>query len=80
MRKKLSQLGKSYKAVKVASNVDSSSSDFVPAFVPEKISEQIHRPAKFTGIDIAKTQHGVPATLVADRLRSVQNISDADSP
>ena len=73
------ELAKSYKAVKIASDVDSSSSVSAPGSISKKLPEQRRRTAQRPRIDLAKTQHGVSATLVADRLRSVRKPSDADS-
>ena len=73
------KMAKSFNPVKLASDVDSSSSVSAPAFIPEKLPEQRHPPTQRPRTDLAKTQLGVSPTLVADRFRSVPKHSDADS-
>ena len=65
--------------MKIASDVDSSSSVSALVLFTEKLLEQRRRPTQRTCIDLAKTQYGVSATLVDDRLRSTQKPSNADS-
>ena len=72
-------LGKSLKAANFTSDVHSLSSFIVPAFLPEEFPEQLCLPNQRPRINRAKTQHGVSATLVAGRLRSVQKTSRVDS-
>ena len=72
------ELAKTYKAVKIESDVDSSSSVTAPAFIPKKIAEQSRSPVQRPQIDLSKTQHGVCASLVSDSLRSVQKFSDVE--
>ena len=73
------ELEKSYKAVRVASDVESSSSLSEPVFVSEKLPEQRHRPAQRPRIDIGKTHHSRVADLLAGKLRLKRKASDAES-
>ena len=73
------ELEKSYKAVRVASDVESSSSLSEPVFVSEKLSEQRRRHAQRPRIDIRKTHHSGVAELLAGKLRSKRKTSDVDS-
>ena len=73
------ELEKSYKAVKVASDVESSWSLSQPAFVSEKLPEQRRRPAQRPRIEIGKTHHSGVAYLLAGNLRSKRKTSDAES-
>ena len=73
------ELEKSYKAVRVASDVESSSSLSGPVFVSEKLPEQSHRPAQRRRIDIGKTHHSGVAELLIGKLRSKRKTSDAES-
>ena len=66
--KNRAQLEKSYKAVTVTSDVESSFSLSEPVFVSEKLSEQRHRPAQLPRIDIGKTQHIGMAELLTGNL------------
>ena len=72
------ELEKSYKAVRVASDVESSSSWSEPVFVSEKLTEQRHRPAQRPRIDIGKTHHSRVTDLLAGKLRSKRKASDAE--
>ena len=72
------ELEKSYKAVRVASDVESSSLS-EPVFVSEKLPEQRRRPALRPRIDIGKTHHRGVAELLAGKLRSRSKTSDVDS-
>ena len=73
------ELQKSYKTVRVASVVESSSSLSEPAFVLEKLPQQRRRPAQRSRIDIGKTHCSGIAELVAGKLRSKRKSSDAES-
>ena len=53
------ELEKSYKVVRVASDVESSSSLSEPVFVSERLPEQRRRPAQRPLIEISKTHHMV---------------------
>ena len=64
-----SELAKSYKALRIASDLRSSSSVRAPVFILPKLPVQRHRPSKRPRIDLAKSQHGLSSTLLADRLR-----------
>ena len=72
------QLEKSYKAGKVASDIESSSSLGEPAFVSEKLSKERRRPAQRPRIDIGKTHRCGVADLLADKLRSKRKTSGAE--
>ena len=50
-----------------------------PGFILEALPEKLCLPAQHPRIDSAKTQRGVSATLVADRLRSVRKTFVVDS-
>ena len=73
------ELEKSYKAVRVASDVESSSSLSEPVFVSERLPEQRRRPAQRPRIDISKTHHSGVAELLAEKLRSKRKTSNAES-
>ena len=73
------ELEKSYKAVRVASEVASSSPLSEPVFVSEKLPKQRCRTALRPRIDIAKTHHSGMAHLLASKLRSKRKTSDAQS-
>ena len=73
------ELEKAYKAVRVASDVESSSSLSEPVFVSEKLPEQRCRPARRPSIDIGNTHHSGVADLLAGKLRSKRKPSDAES-
>ena len=73
------ELETSYKALRVASDVESSSSLSEPVFVSEKLSEQRRRPAQRPRIDIGKTHHSGVAELLAGKLRSKRKTSEVDS-
>ena len=64
------ELDKTYEAVRVASDVEPSSTLSEPAFVSEKLPEQRRRPAQRPRIDIGKMHHSRVADLVAGKLRS----------
>ena len=53
------EIAKSYKAVKLASDIESSSAVSEPVFVPEKLPEQRCRTEQRSRIDFEKTQHVV---------------------
>ena len=72
------QLEKSYKAGKVASDVESSSSLSEPAFVSDKLPEQRRHPAQRPRIDIGKTHQCGVVDLLAGKLRSKRKISGAE--
>ena len=73
------ELEKSYKAVRVASDVESSASLSEPVFVSERLPEQRRRPAQRPGIDISKTHHRGVADLLAGKLRSKRKTSNTES-
>ena len=73
------ELEKSFKAVRVASDVESSSSLSEPVFVSEKLPEQRHCPEQRPRIDIEKTLYSGIADLLAGILRSKRKTSDAES-
>ena len=73
------ELEKSYKAVRVASDVESSSSLSEPVFVSERLPEQLRYPAQRPRIDISKTHHSGVAELLAGKLRSKRKTSNAES-
>ena len=68
-----------YKAARVASDVESSSSLSEPLFVSERLPEQRRRPAQRPRIDISKTHHSGVAELLAGKLRSKRKTSNAES-
>ena len=72
-------LEKSCKAVRVASDVESSSSLNKPVFVSERLPEQRRRPAQRPRIDISKTHESGVAELLAGKLRSKRKTSNAES-
>ena len=63
------ELEKSFKAVRVASDMESSASLSEPVFVPERLPEQRRCPAQRPRIDISKTHHSSVAELLAGKLR-----------
>ena len=69
-------LEKSFKAVIVASDVESLSE---PVFVSERLPEQRRRPAQRPRIDISKTHHRGVAELLAGKLRSKRKTSNTAS-
>ena len=71
------ELEKLYKAVGVASDVQSSSSLSEPVFVSERLPEQRRCPAQRPRIDISKTHHSGVAELLAGKLRSKRKTSNA---
>ena len=73
------ELEKSFKAVRVANDVESSASLSEPVLVPERLSEQRRRPAQRPRIDISKTHHSSVAELLAGKLRSKRKTSTAES-
>ena len=73
------ELEKSYKAVRVASDVESSSSLSEPVFVSERLPEQRRPPAQRLRFDIGKTHHSGVADLLAWKLRSKRKTSDGES-
>ena len=73
------ELEKSYKAVRVASDVESSASLSEPVFVSERLPEQRRRPAQRPRIDISKTHHSGVAELLAGKLRSKRKTSKTES-
>ena len=73
------ELEKSYKAVRVASDVESSASLSEPVFVSERLPEQRRRPAQRPRIDISKTHHRGVADLLAGKLRSKRKTSNTES-
>ena len=73
------ELEKSFKAVRVASDVESSASLSEPVFVSETLPEQRRRPAQRPRIDISKTHHSGVAELLAGKLRSKRKTSNAES-
>ena len=75
-----SELEKSFKAVRVASDVESSASLSEPMFVSEILPEQRRRPAQRPRIDIGKTPHRGVAELLAVKWRSKRKNSKTASP
>ena len=73
------ELEKSYKAVKVASDVESSASLSGPVFVSERLPEQRRRPAQRPRIDISKTHYRGVADLLSGKLRSKRKTSNTES-
>ena len=73
------ELEKSYKAVRVASVVESFSSLSVPVFVSERLPEERRRPAQLPRIVISKSHQSVVAELLAGKLRSKRKTSNAES-
>ena len=65
--------------MRVASDVESSSSLSEPVFVSKRLPEQRRRPAQRPRIDIGKTHHSRVADLLAGKLRSKRKASDAES-
>ena len=72
-------LEKSYKAVRVASDVESSASLSEPVFVSKRLPEQRRRPAQRPRIDISNTHHRGVADLLAGKLRSKRKTSNTES-
>ena len=70
---------KLYKAVMIASDVESSASLSEPVFVSERLPEQRRRPAQCPRIDISKTHHRGMADLLAGKLRSKRKTSNTES-
>ena len=70
---------KAYKALRVASNVGSSSSSSELVFVSEKLPEQRRRPAQCPVIDIGKMHHSGVAGLLASELQPKPKTSDVES-
>ena len=68
-----------YKAVRVANDVESSSSLSEPVFVSEKLPEQRRRSAQRPRIDISKTHHSGVVELLAVKLRSKRKTSNVES-
>ena len=73
------ELEKSYKAVRVASDAESSWSLSEPVIVSERLPEQRRSPAQRPRIDINKTHHSGVAELLAGKLRSKRKTSNAES-
>ena len=73
------ELEKSYKEVRVTSDVESSSSLSEPLFVSERLPEQRRCPAQRPRIDISKTHHSGVVELLAGKLRSKRKTSNAVS-
>ena len=70
---------KSYNGVRVASDVESSSSLSEPVFLSERLPEQHRRLAQRPRIDIGKTHHYGVAQLLTEKLRSKRKTSDVES-
>ena len=73
------ELEKPYKAVRIASDVESSASVSEPVFVSERLPKQRRCPAQRPRIDISKTHHRGMADLLAGKLRSKRITSDTES-
>ena len=73
------ELGKSYKVVRIASDVESSASVSERVFVSERLPKQRRRPAQRPRIDISKTHHRGVADLLAGKLRSKRKTSNTES-
>ena len=74
-----SEVEKAYKAVRVANDVESSSSLSDSFFVSEKLPEQRRHPAQRPRIDIGKTHYSGMADLLAGKLRPKRKAADAES-
>ena len=73
------ELEKSFKAVRVAIDVESSASLSEPVFVSERLPQQRRRPAQRPRIDISKTHYSGVTELLAGKLRSKRKTSIAKS-
>ena len=73
------EVEKSYKTVRIASDVEFSASLNEPVFVSETLPEKRHRPAQRPRIDISKTHHSGVAELLAEKLRSKRKTSNTES-
>ena len=73
------ELEKSYKTVRIGSDVESSSSLCEPVIVMERLPEQRRCPAQRPRIDIGKTHHSGVADLLAGKLRSKRKSSESES-
>ena len=73
------ELENSYKAVRVASDVESSASLSEPVFVSERLAEQRRCPVQRPRIDISKTHHRGVADLLSGKLRSKRQTSNTES-
>ena len=73
------ELEKSYKTVRISSDVESSASVSEPVFVLERLPEQRRRPAQRPRIDISKMHHRGMADLLAGKLRSKRKTSNTES-
>ena len=73
------ELEKSFKAVRIASDVESSASLSEPVFVSERLPEQRRCPAQRPRIHISKTHHRGMADLLAGKLRSKRKTSNTES-
>ena len=73
------ELEKSYKAVRVASDKESSASLSERVFVSERLPKQRRRSAQRPRIDISKTHHRGVADLLAGKLRSNRKTSNTES-
>ena len=73
------ELEKSYKVMRIASDVESSASLSEPVFVSERLPEQRRRPAQRPRIDISKTHHRGVADLLAGKLRTKRKTSNTES-
>ena len=73
------QLEKSYKTVRIVSDVESSVSVSEPVYVSERLPEQRRHPAQRPRSDISKTHHSGVAELLAGKLRSKRKTSNTES-
>ena len=73
------ELEKSFKVVRVASDVESSAPLSEPVFVSERLPQQRRRPAQRPRFDISKTHHRGVAELLAGKLRSKCKTSNTAS-
>ena len=73
-----SVMEKSYKAVRVASDVETLSRLNDQVFVLDKLIEQRPRPLQCPRIDSGKTHHDIVVVLLTDELRSERKTSDAE--
>ena len=73
------ELEKSYKTVRVANDMESSSSLGEPVFISVKLPDQRRRPAEGPRVDIWKTHFSAKAELVTGKLRSKRKTCDAES-
>ena len=74
-----SELERSYKTVRVASDVESFYTLTELAFVPDKLPKHCRRLAQRSSVDFGENQQGSNANFLADRLRSKRETSNVES-